>query len=92
LAARCVSQACSSDWAAASFVDEGNDPEIGPEKKKFRLLSKLGSLTDARDGEGESPIDNESDDEESSDSLMFPAPLFFELDALINRVTLDEKM
>ena len=30
LAARCVSQACSSDWAAASFVDDENDPDKGP--------------------------------------------------------------
>ena len=37
LAARCVSQACSSDWAAASFVDDDNDTENRPTKKWVRL-------------------------------------------------------
>jgi hypothetical protein len=43
-------------------------------------------------------MDREREDEDgnrwwlrSSDSLMLPAPLFFELDALINRVTLKKK-
>jgi hypothetical protein len=51
------------------------------------------------DGEGDSPpTDRESEDDEgnhwwlrSSDSLMLPAPLFFELGALINRMTLKKK-
>ena len=51
------------------------------------------------DGDGESPpIDKESEDDDgnrwwlsSNDSRMLPAPLFFEFDALINRVTLGKK-
>jgi hypothetical protein len=53
---------------------------------------------DTREGGGEGdspPTDRESEDDDgnrwwfrSSDSLILPAPLFFELDALINRVTL----
>lgn len=48
------------------------------------------------DGEGDSPAtDKESEDDDgncwwfrSRDSQMLPAPFFYELDALINRVTL----
>jgi len=51
------------------------------------------------DGDGGSPpIDRESEDEDgnrwwfmSRDSLILPAPLFFELDAFINRVTLKKE-
>jgi hypothetical protein len=65
-----------------------------------RLGYKVG-CNDARggDGDGDSPpIDKESEDEDgnrwwlrSSVSVMLHAPLFFELDALINRVTLKKK-
>jgi len=55
----------------------------------------------AREGGGEGsspPTDKESEEEDrnhgwmrSSDSRMLPAPLFFELDGLINQVTLRTK-
>ena len=59
------------------------------EVKQLDLCQRRG-LDDAREGEGESPIDKEREEEESNDSLIFPAPLFLELDAFINRVTLEE--
>jgi hypothetical protein len=80
-------------------VDEENDAESGP--TTWLDSGTRWGENNARegDGDGESPpVDRESEDEDgnrwwlrSSDSLILPAPLFFELDALINRVTLKEK-
>jgi hypothetical protein len=67
-------------------------------KKKVRLRIQRGARINVREGDGDGdspPIDRESEDDDgnrwwlrSRDSRMLPAPLFFELDALINRVTL----
>ena len=69
------------------------------ETVRLRLRGGFRVNTREGDGKGDSPpIDKESEDDEgnrwwlrSNDSLILPAPLFFELDALINRVTLKKQ-
>jgi len=64
LGARCVLQACSDDWAAASSVDDKNDVEGGP-TKNGEIQVQCGDIINAREGEGEGgspPTDKASED------------------------------